>query len=145
MGCPITEIWTALLEMAYSFFSSKLFIANAIISISFLEFCLQRLNNLDIKSKEQKEIDLKYGAFKKMETRSFSRIPLYIMAPFAIFRFIGGWLTPLIGSVFFIIAGLTQDKSKPLSPRRQRLIGFLCYWVGRIILYFAGALYYEIK
>jgi hypothetical protein len=82
------------MDFIYSVLTSKLFIANWVISIIFLEMALKSIKRLYPTKPEHKERDEKYSAFKRNDLHCFWRPVLYFWVPSLLLRMligVGAW------------------------------------------------------
>ena len=123
--------------------SFKFFVINWLLSIITVEWALSKLEPCRIKTEKDKELAKKYPEFKRNDLHKIRRPILYLLAPFTFLRFVIGWFSVVLLCLGINIFLIGHEKDKPLPKWRFKLIKFINWLAGRVILLMMGVLYVD--
>ena len=131
-----------MISYIFNFITSKYFLIYWVICIFYVEYALRLLVKLQPKTKEEKERDEKFKAFKMINTIANEKLEyrfiMYLVAPLSIFRFTLAGLSIFVNAAFIYTA-------VSILGRRNTLFRFLAYITttatGRILCWCASIIW----
>ena len=112
---------------------------NCVLSILLIEWALSKLKPLRPITAEQKALHQKYKAFRRNDLDKINRIVLYAASPITFLRFLIGWGSIMINSIFVFLISCFHKRGEPYKGIPYLLVKYSLSYAARIVMFMMSA------